>query len=403
MSKRTAGILTALLSVFLLVYVGYQVYQTVYSPIKTETVYRYSTYQTVDTEGVTVRDEKIISGTPDGYVNYLAENGTRVSKKGVIAEVYPSEQDALAQTMIDRLQSEIEALKTVESQKASNVNLTLMTKQLKNTVLSTVKSVHTDRFSDLYTLRSNLAASLNKQAITVGTASDFNDYIAILESRLNAYRASARQATKTISSPVSGYFVGHVDGYETILTPDLLTNLNPSTVHDALAAKPVPTDGIGKVVGDYEWYLLCTVSASDALALTSGMDVSIRLPFVSQEAIPMTVKTITREASGDMTLVLSCSYMSKELSSLRRETVQILVKEYTGLRVPKSAMVFDNANQPGVYVRVGNTISFRRAEVLYSTSDYCICAEQEGNKKFLQLYDDIVMEGRDLYDGKIVK
>ncbi len=402
MNKVVKRLLTILVSLFLLVYVGYQVYQMVYSPVTTETVYQYKTYQTIDTEGITVRDETVIQADVDGYVSYVAENGTRISKNGVIAQVFPSVDDALAQSMIARLQQQIDTLKSIAGQKnTSNVNLTVINKQLKNTVQDVVDSLQGTQFDNLYSLRSELTNILNKQAILVGTTAGFDEYIAELEAALAEYENGYKQATESIQSPVSGYFVGEVDGFEEMLTVDSLTNISTTFIRDMLKAKPGSTKGVGKVVGDYEWYMVCVVPADEALAVSVGDAINIRLPFVSSQTIPMTVRSASKDVSGDMALVMSCSYMSNELSSLRRETVQILVQEYEGLRVPKKALVFDEDNNPGVYVQIGNTIVLRKVDLLYSTADFCICAENDG-KEYLKLYDDVVIEGKELYDGKIV-
>lgn len=402
MNKILKRVLTIALSAFLIAYVGYQIYQMVYSPVTTETVYAYSTYQTVDTEGITVRDETVISANVNGYVYYLAEDGTRISKSGTIAQVFPSQDDAFAQTMIERLETQIDTLENIEKQKnASNANLSVVNKQVKNTVQDTVKQLQGERFDNIYELRTALSDILNKQSIMVGASDGFGDYIKELKKELKAYQSEHSSATKTVKSPVAGYFVGQVDGYEDLLTVDMLEDISPESIRSILKTKPVAQDGIGKVVGDYEWYMMCVIPSEEMLAVSQGDAINIRLPFVSDKVIPMTVRRIAKDTNGDTALVMSCSYMSNELASLRQETVQILVKEYSGLRVPKKALVFDEANNPGVYVRVGNTIVFRKVELLYSTADYCVCAEKD-SKEYLKLYDDVVIDGKGLYDGKIV-
>ena len=96
MNAFVKRLLTVLGALFLLVYVGYQGYQVLYSPIRTETVYSQSMYETVDTRGFTVRNETPITGSASGYLFYSVENGGRVAKNGTIAQIYPSEADALA-------------------------------------------------------------------------------------------------------------------------------------------------------------------------------------------------------------------------------------------------------------------------------------------------------------------
>lgn len=105
-----------------------------------------------------------------------------------------------------------------------------------------------------------------------------------------------------------------------------------------------------------------------------------------------------------MAVIFESSQMSKELSSIRIEEVQIQMKEYEGLRVPDSAMQFNDRQEAGVYVRVGNALVFKRVNVLYHNENdrYSIC-EQTNEDGYLKLYDNIVVGGKDLYDGKIIR
>ena len=71
--KRLATVVAALA---LLVYVGYQAYQMLFSSIQTETVYAYSEYKTVDTQGLVIRSETPVTASKtSGYVYYSVTNG----------------------------------------------------------------------------------------------------------------------------------------------------------------------------------------------------------------------------------------------------------------------------------------------------------------------------------------
>ena len=74
---------------------------------------------------------------------------------------------------------------------------------------------------------------------------------------------------------------------------------------------------------------------------------------------------------------------------------------HSGLKVDKRALrVVDS--QTGVYVISGITLDFVTVKVLYSNDDYMICEQTQSNDKVLRLYDEVVVKGRKLYDGKIV-
>jgi len=73
MNAFVKRLLTVLGALFLLVYVVYQGYQVLYSPIRTETVYSQSMYETVDTRGFTVRNETPITGSASGGLTIALE------------------------------------------------------------------------------------------------------------------------------------------------------------------------------------------------------------------------------------------------------------------------------------------------------------------------------------------
>ena len=98
--------------------------------------------------------------------------------------------------------------------------------------------------------------------------------------------------------------------------------------------------------------------------------------------------------------------MSEELADIRVQSVQLLLEEHSGLRLPDEALHFNAENRAGAYVRMGTTVTFRYVDVLYHNEKdgYSICAVPEaGDRTYVQLFDDVVVEGKDLYDGKVVQ
>ena len=405
MNAFVKRLLTVLGALFLLVYVGYQGYQVLYSPIRTETVYSQSMYETVDTRGFTVRNETPITGSASGYLFYSVENGGRVAKNGTIAQIYPSEADALAQQQLAALDTEIALLKSIQEQGTENrANLDLIEKQLTQSVSSLVSKAHSSSFEGLGDLRSELLSLFNQQQIITGKVQNFDDRIAQLTAQRGTLAGSFKAATGQVKSPVAGYFVGGLDGYEDTLDFDKVETLTTEDINNALNAQPasVPTGAVGKIVGDYEWYVACNVPATYVSSFGKGASLTIRLPFVSDEEIPVKVAACNRDRNGQMAVIFRCENMSKELSSLRMEDVQIQLVKHTGLRVPKEAIVTNEAFETGVYIRVGNTVVFRKIEQEYNADPtYSLC-RQVDKEGYLKLYDDVILGGKGLYDGKII-
>ncbi len=405
------GFLRRMLSVLFAVviggYIGYQIYRAVYTSVEVADAVSYTVHDTVDTDAFIVRDETVIDAAPlKGYVYYTLENGDRVAKGGEIARVFPSESDALTRQKLDRLDAQIAALQGIAALGSYNrTNLDLINTQLSDTLHSLILAGRDRRYSGLSDTQFQLLQLFCKQQLTTGTLTDLKPTIDALKAEQASLSAGFSPATSSISSPVAGYFISRTDGLEQAIDYAHVLSVTPAQVSAALEKKAdAAVSGVGKVAGDYQWYLLCVLNKEQATGIGVGGRLSVKLPFVSAESVPVTVAAVNKDREGNAAVVLQCIYMSEKLAAVRQETVQIQFKAYTGLYVQDSALRFNDKNEPGVFVRVGNTCVFRRVEVLYhsDTGKYSVCAA-DGGDGFLKLYDDVIVKGKGLYDGKIIR
>ncbi len=398
--------ITFLASIFLLAYVFIQFYPMVYSPVATETVYTYSAYETINVDCVVIRNETPIPLNASQYVFYTVQNGSRVSNGGTIAEFYPTQEDALRKQQIDAIDEEIADLKQIQSLGVSGIaGLNILDTQIGRAMTELVSSADSAALPEDTSLRQRLVSFLNKKQIVTGKSTDFSDRIAALQAERNTLAAAYKPSTGVIKSPVAGYFVNQVDGLEGVLTVNTVTSMTTDNVRTAISTPLTPGNAssfAGKIVSDYTWYLACVVPGAHGSTLAVGKSMHIRLPFVTDEEIPVTVAACNRDSSGELAVIFECVNMSEALSSIRQEYMEILLVEHTGLRVPKKAITTNAAQEVGVYIRSGDIVRFRKIEQEYSdAADYVICTEKQEDG-YLRLYDDIITEGSNLYDGKLI-
>lgn len=398
-----------LLSLFLLVYVGYQIFQVFYSNVTLETVNAYSVYETVETQAIAIRRETPVQAEiGDGHLFYTLRNGNRVAKGGTIAEIFASEDAAGVQQRLEQLDEDIAALAAVEALGTNNYSsLEAINQQLSTTARAVsvqMNGANTEGARDLHT---QLLTLMNKRQITIGTVESFSDRLVQLRQQREALAASATARTGVVGAPVAGYFIDEVDGFETYFPTDEedIAALTVEDVEKALSASPTASARcVGKVAQEYTWYLACVIDAKKAAQISAGKTLHVQLPFVTGEPVETVVVAVNTDTSGKASVIVKCSRMSEELAAIRVQTAQLLLKEYSGLRLPDKALQFDDENRTGAYVRVGTTISFRYVNVLYHNEKdgYSICEiRDEGD--YVQLYDDVIVGGKDLYDGKVVQ
>ena len=72
------------------------------------------------------------------------------------------------------------------------------------------------------------------------------------------------------------------------------------------------------------------------------------------------------------------------------------------LRISDSSIRFNEKQEPGVFILDRGEVKFRRIETLYEGSGYLIVKWSKGEKGTLQLFDEVFVEGSDLYVGKVI-
>lgn len=406
MNPIVKRILLILASLFLVVYVGYHVYRGFSGSAVTEIVESITAYETVDTTGVVFRDETVLEKNADGYFFYTVSDGNRIAKNGTIANVFPTLQDALIQQQLEALDAEIDTLTSINAQGTTNrANLSSINQQIGETWLAISRAAASAEFMDITAERARLLALLNKKQLTIGKETGFDDRLATLKARREALSASYTKATATVTSPVAGYFISTIDGFESLLTTDGVADTTVEDLQRYLDMEPAAVgESVGKVVGDYEWYMACIVPLEQTAFIKKGTTLEVRLPFVTDETVPAQVVAVNKGANDTAAVVLQCTHMSGELSSTRRETVELRLTAHTGLRVPDKAIHFNEAQEPGVFVQDGSYLTFKKIRVLYHDEEnkLSVC-EVVDDGGFVQLYDRVVTEGDDLYEGKLVR
>ncbi|MBO7519588.1 MAG: hypothetical protein J6T73_02315, partial [Clostridia bacterium] len=122
----------------------------------------------------------------------------------------------------------------------------------------------------------------------------------------------------------------------------------------------------------------------------------------SAPELTVTVKCINMSKDNNTAVVIfSCQQMNSDLATMRRGPITVVNKVYRGLKLSKKDLRVVNG-VTGVYTVSGMRLKFVPVNVIYSTEDFIICEQDDKDKNPLRLYDEVVVKGRGLYDGKII-
>ncbi|MBR5452157.1 MAG: hypothetical protein IKV36_04085 [Clostridia bacterium] len=388
---------------FVVLVLLHQGYKAVYNPFTTQTVTHVNYYDGIDVVGMVIRDENVITAEYDGVLSYTLNEGSRVAKNGVIANIYKNVEAANAHLEIKKIESEIKNLEDIQTYNdlyAADVAL------IDSKIFSSLVSLTTDRQNGKKVIDSTAASELcnylNRKQIVKGTATSFDTLISSLTTRKAGFEAAYSEATGSITTDRAGYFISVVDGYEQVLSPDELQDLTPEKFN-SLKPMSAELNAVGKVVSDYRWYIAVKVPFDYSLTLSVGQKMTLKTAVSGYTDLPVNIECINRSnAANEAVVVFVCKTVSEELAGLRTIPVTIVRESYEGLKVDNQAVRVNKEGVTGVYIYRNNQLKFVEVNLLY-TGKYSIVEQVLGKQGVLRLYDEIIVKGRDLYDGKIVE
>ena len=88
---------------------------------------------------------------------------------------------------------------------------------------------------------------------------------------------------------------------------------------------------------------------------------------------------------------------------MRQQSADIVFTSYAGLRVPKEAIRVDEDGQVGVYILEGSNASWKSVNILHDNGETYVVELDQSSVNNLWPGDEIIVTGRDLYDGKVVR
>jgi len=396
---KGTSVLRALIVLLVAVFVIHQFISSVYSPIKTESAVFYTSADGYNITGIIIRNETLVEYKGGGVMHFVTADGNRVSKNGVIANVYDSESASIAVSQTRILEEKIADIEDILSYNdIEAANLDLINARVKEKVNDFIFASATGNYSSVQASSEDLLSALNRKQAAMGVTEDLAAELAALKSKLPEKLSNPKDK---ITAKQSGYFVSQTDGYEQVFNTDNLEEITPEFL-DSATTKKQKDSVVGKIVSDYEWYIAAKVSINESMNFKEGDSLKINTSVKSSPTLSVKVKKINiSDSTGGAVIIFACNEMNSELASMRSGPMTVVKAEYSGLKVPRKALrVVDSVR--GVYVLTGMQIAFVPVEILYSNESYIICEKQNEAEEALKLYDMVVVKGKNLYDGKIV-
>lgn len=399
--KRYRGLILALLMLAPAAYIGVQMVQVLRTNYQTQTAVAYSMSDVVSCDGMLAMEETAIPYEGTGVLGYQVNNGERVSAGTQVARLFADETSAQNRTLSERLTAELSVLEKSQSSAAADVEA-LMNQNQQGVYLA-LDLLESGNYTGLSDARAAIQLAQNKMQLTMGAASDFSARIAELTAQRDA--ADAASVYTPVTAPAAGYFVSAQDSEKQVYTPEALAVMAPAQLREALAQPAQTNDAnvAGKLILDYRWHYYGLVTQKQAEKFVEGALVQLSFPNVSADSVPATVVGVTvDEESGTAKVELLCDYINETVVTLEHEKVDITFATYEGIRIDRQALHIVEG-QNCVFIKYGNLVYQKNITILFENEDYILVpAKTTTGENEVKLFDEIVVRGADLYNGKIL-
>lgn len=404
-------------AIMLLLFLGAAAYFAVYAyhiffgGYETAVVYSYTGQSTLPAEGYLVREETVLSDGGSLEEIVVAE-GENVALGDVVARVYRSE-DALEQhRRLEALETELERLEYIRSRGTEESDAMRLNGEIVTAMTDLKASAARQDFTNLDDRVESLQDLIFRRDFTYSTSSTLSQQIDAVEEQIDDLRSATESAVSTVYSGAAGIFSGMVDGYESCLTIDALTDLTPASLREMAGNKAgVSGQELGKVITSFRWYYAAVMSQDVTRRLSSGDTVTVNFEG-STGAQKMTVQSISpADENGEVAVVFVSSRNLSSTTLLREQNVDVAYGTYEGLRIPARALRADQeTGQLGVYRITGAQAQWVPVELVFTGSDYYLVRSvTEENMSQLQEAerlkpgDEVLVRGKNIYNGKVIQ
>lgn len=394
-----------------LAYLGYHFFEGFSADIETEYATLVTDSDVVPLDAYIMRSESVIfaaSATSGHSVGYVFSDGTKVHGGQVVANIYTgdgSSDEAIVD--LDRRIDLLESSNLTDGMTSSDTYV--IDSKIQNYYYLIHQSTLLGNYSNLTKRRDELLTLINKRRILTGVTTGYSDRIESLTAERALLSAGQDTIAESVEAPYAGYFYSTTDGYESTFSASKVESLTLAEFDKMLSSQPTRYSdrAVGKMVSDFDWYIVCETTRDSLRYFTKGYSYYVNFPYNDDISIKMTLSNVVSEVGSDrVLLVLEAERIPEDFSFRRMQPVELVRSSYTGYRVPISAARLVDGKQ-GVYIMIGNTIEFREIDILLEMDGYYIVAEQDpvndpDYASKLGLYDQIVVSGKNLYDGKLI-
>lgn len=376
----------------------------------TETADEVIEQEKLDLKAFIVRDEEYIDQKTTGTVVPLIKDGMRVASGDAVARVCGTTEDAANMSaLLDAKESLARYQELSEQTELNALDMEKLNKDIDSSFTELIEASGKGDFSNvsqnIEELENKLASKQILKDGTIDLTAKFNELGAKIKSL-----ESKKISSSDVLAPLSGYYISNLDGYENAIDYDKIGDLTVGETEKLFDKKPDDVTGrMGKIVGSYKWYLVTVMDSKYSLLMAEGDTMKINMPYYGFKDVEVRVEKISTTQNNKVAVAFSCNRMNETYANMRAEDIELVFKEYKGYKVNSSSIRREKDEKGNeidiVYILRGDIMNARKIEIIYDAGDYVLVSEEtEASNGYrpIKRYDEVIVKGRNLSDGKSI-
>lgn len=393
-----------LVLVFAAIYLLIAIFASMSSNLSTTVAFKGTVREDIRTTGYVFRQQTIINSPASGHLECMVGEGERVKEGQVVGYIYQTPPDPVILEQIKNASDKLARLKGIEGEKAVYAG---------DSGLIERKIAQASReFSDVKAerdLRNSANAKEDINLLIENRQGLTGDEISRLEGELSSLKSQAGPSAEVVAS-AGGVFSTHIDGLEEQLAYDKAMTVDVTYLRELDKAEEKAEQVVEfgrplcKIINNYTWYFAAEIDEKKAEELREGQSVELDFFDLTNIGVKGTIRKITQPDGGKCAVVIGTNRYVDGIYSTSRINADIVTVAAEGIKLPANCMrVKDGV--VGVYVIRLDAARFVPVNKIYGNEDWVIisAAEAEPGRPKLQIYDEVIVECKNLEDGKVVR
>lgn len=378
---------------------GIEGYRYFHRSVSVSVAYTGQVTDSLSVTGWVVRQETPLPDTSGTLLRQVQE-GEKVHAGQTVAMAYASKSALEVVSQLEDTELKLQQLQFARSSFLDSDAALKVDSDISDSILRLHIATADGDYATATQEMSAMKTAVLKRSYSYESLEQIDQAIAQTRSDISSLQNQLSGAT-SVKTAVAGVYSGSTDGSEEALTPDFLTDVSPARL-DALSTGSA-VKSAGKIITDNTWYFAANIPAQQARELQVGQEVTLRLSKGLQQDTPAYVQSISAEEDGRVAVVLSCTRYISQVTLLRHQQGEILLREYKGLRVPSAALRMDAEGSLQLFCRLGAYVCSKPVDLVYRGDGFCLVRSAQGaaDARILRQGDLVISTARALTDGMI--